>query len=56
MRALYANEGKEMPEIREVKKNPNRMRYPKGSQEARDKMAHARSKKKIFQDKQVESV
>jgi hypothetical protein len=55
MRALYANEGNEMPEIKEVKKNPNRMRYPKGSQEARDKMTHARSKKKIFQDRQPES-
>jgi hypothetical protein len=56
MRALYANEGQEMPEIKEVKKNPNRMRYPKGSDLARERMANARSKKKIFQDKQAESV
>ena len=56
MRTLYANEGQEMPEIKEVKKNPNRMRYPKGSDLARERMANARSKKKIFQDKQAESV
>jgi hypothetical protein len=49
MRALYANEGKEMPEIKEVKKNPNRVRYAKGSDLARQRMAHARSKKKIIQ-------
>jgi hypothetical protein len=52
MRALYANEGNEMPEIKEVKKNPNRMRYPKDSDEARAKMAYARSKKKIFQNRE----
>ena len=56
MRALYANEGTEMPEIKVVKKNPNRVRYPKGSDLARERMAHARSKKKIFQDRQPEEL
>jgi hypothetical protein len=56
MRALYANEGNEMPEIKVVKKNPNRMRYPKDSDLARERMAHARSKKKIFQDRQPEEL
>jgi hypothetical protein len=56
MRALYANEGQEMPEIKVIKKNPNRVRYPKGSDLARERMAHARSKKKIFQVEELESV
>lgn len=56
MRALYANEGNEMPEVKVVKKNPNRMRYPKDSDLARERMAHARSKKKIFQTEESPSV
>lgn len=50
MKAMYANEGLDMPEIKVVKKNPNRMRYPKNSDLARERMAFARSKKKIFQN------
>ena len=56
MRALYANEGSEMPEIKVVKKNPNRMRYPKGSDQAKEKMEYARSKKKIFQTEESQEV